>query len=124
MVKGAKWRSPEYISSYMREYHKKNYEHIKQVQKSWSKSHPQSKTSNQQRRRSVIRNGNFTDDDWEMMMDQYEGKCLCCGSTDHVGRDHIVPISKGGKHEWENIQPLCTPCNRAKGAKSTDYRPK
>lgn len=31
--------------------------------------------------------------------------------------DHIVPVSKGGLSEPENLQTLCWRCNRAKGAK-------
>ncbi len=32
-------------------------------------------------------------------------------------RDHIIPKSKGGKDACYNIQVLCLPCNKAKGAK-------
>ena len=31
--------------------------------------------------------------------------------------DHIVPVSKGGLSEPENLQTLCWRCNRTKGAK-------
>jgi hypothetical protein len=31
--------------------------------------------------------------------------------------DHIYPKSKGGKDELENYQPMCAPCNSAKGNK-------
>lgn len=31
--------------------------------------------------------------------------------------DHIVPLSKGGKHEKHNLQLLCVPCNRRKSSK-------
>lgn len=43
--------------------------------------------------------------------------CRYCGSTDRVVLDHIVPLAKGGPDEPHNLQPLCTPCNSAKGAK-------
>jgi len=29
--------------------------------------------------------------------------------------DHIVPYSKGGKTDYDNLQMLCRPCNRKKG---------
>jgi len=28
--------------------------------------------------------------------------------------DHIVPLSKGGKHEWNNVGLACMKCNRKK----------
>lgn len=32
--------------------------------------------------------------------------------------DHVIPVSKGGKHEPENVKMCCGTCNRRKGAKS------
>lgn len=31
--------------------------------------------------------------------------------------DHIVPLSRGGNHSYENLQCLCKSCNSSKGAK-------
>jgi len=48
------------------------------------------------------------------------GKCAICKSTDsrkggmHI--DHIIPISRGGGDEIENLQLLCKKCNDTKGA--------
>lgn len=28
--------------------------------------------------------------------------------------DHVVPLAKGGPHEWGNLAPACAACNRSK----------
>lgn len=45
------------------------------------------------------------------------GACVQCGSTEEPQIDHIKPWSKGGTHALDNLQLLCGPCNRAKGAR-------
>jgi ATP adenylyltransferase len=54
------------------------------------------------------------------------GRCSLCGATKKerpVDVDHIKPRSKGGKNEYENLQVLCSKCNRSKGNKDdTDFR--
>jgi 5-methylcytosine-specific restriction endonuclease McrA len=44
------------------------------------------------------------------------GKCRNCGSTDSLEYDHVIPYSRGGTNTVNNIQLLCQPCNRSKGA--------
>jgi len=55
------------------------------------------------------------------------GRCALCGATNKerlLDVDHIKPRSKGGKNEYENLQVLCSKCNRSKGNKDdTDFRP-
>lgn len=53
----------------------------------------------------------------------YGYKCMCCGATESITFDHIVPISKGGKDVIENIQLLCGSCNSSKASRVIDYRP-
>lgn len=57
------------------------------------------------------------------------GVCAICGrhidfdcdsnSNDYPSVDHIVPLSKGGKHTWNNVQLACRGCNTAKGNRIT-----
>jgi 5-methylcytosine-specific restriction endonuclease McrA len=32
--------------------------------------------------------------------------------------DHVVPISRNGKKDWNNIVTACRPCNQKKGNKT------
>lgn len=45
------------------------------------------------------------------------GRCRQCGSTEQLHFDHVIPVSKGGANTVANIQLLCGPCNRTKGAR-------
>lgn len=44
------------------------------------------------------------------------GCCAHCASTAELQIDHIHPIARGGTSDLANLQVLCGPCNRAKGA--------
>lgn len=43
-------------------------------------------------------------------------KCIQCSSVKNLEIDHIIPLSRGGRHDEDNMQTLCRPCNRKKGA--------
>ena len=44
------------------------------------------------------------------------GKCVRCGSRERLEFDHIIPVVAGGSSTDRNVQLLCEPCNRSKGA--------
>ena len=44
-----------------------------------------------------------------------EGKCVLCGSQEELQFDHIIPVSKGGSSEVDNIRILCAKCNTSRG---------
>ncbi len=46
--------------------------------------------------------------------------CQYCGSTEELTLDHVMPRSKGGKHNWENVVTACRNCNQHKGDKTPD----
>lgn len=44
-----------------------------------------------------------------------EHRCAYCGHTHATTIDHVVPRSRGGRHEWSNVVAACQPCNGRKG---------
>jgi len=55
------------------------------------------------------------------LRDKYE--CQYCGSylpEDDRTIDHILPLSRGGKHEWLNVTSSCSYCNSKKADKTPE----
>uniref|UniRef100_A0A453QUW4 HNH nuclease domain-containing protein n=2 Tax=Aegilops tauschii TaxID=37682 RepID=A0A453QUW4_AEGTS len=44
--------------------------------------------------------------------------CQYCSSEDDLTIDHVIPASRGGKWEWENLVTACSRCNSRKGNKT------
>jgi len=49
-----------------------------------------------------------------------EFTCQYCSSRDNLTIDHVIPISRGGKWEWENLVTACSRCNSRKGQKTLE----
>jgi len=48
--------------------------------------------------------------------------CANCGCVGPLETDHVVPLHRGGKDEWSNLQSLCVPCHAAKTAREAGER--
>ncbi|MPZ50597.1 MAG: hypothetical protein GEU75_15085 [Dehalococcoidia bacterium] len=44
------------------------------------------------------------------------GRCVRCASQERLEFDHVIPLALGGGNTARNLQVLCEPCNRVKGA--------
>jgi 5-methylcytosine-specific restriction endonuclease McrA len=42
------------------------------------------------------------------------GRCVYCGAP-ATSIDHVLPRSRGGRHEWDNVVSACHRCNHVKG---------
>jgi len=62
------------------------------------------------------------------LVDRDGRRCLYCGRTEaevrraglRLTRDHVVPISRGGRDEWRNVVTACEPCNNSKADRTPE----
>lgn len=69
------------------------------------------------RRRARLREceGKFSDQEWDELIKEYDQSCAYCGCNDvKMTMDHVIPITRGGKHSRDNIVPACGICNSSK----------
>lgn len=69
--------------------------------------------------------GSHTLKEWNGLKYQYNYTCPSCKKKEpeiKLTEDHIIPISKGGNNNIENIQPLCKSCNCKKFNKTIYYK--
>lgn len=90
----------------------------KQRQKAYTKT-PQyrfSQKSHKAIRRSAERAGDkISFGQWEEIVRRYGFACAYCqGGQPKLTIDHVVPLSKGGRHIVGNVVPACGHCNSSK----------
>ena len=116
-----KWTKSERRKQNEKRYMKTNPNRRKSASLAYAKylhSHPEAiekKRILDHKRRCA--SGSFTREEWNKKLCEHGGKCAHCGSANHLTIDHIIPISRGGTNNIDNIQPLCAFCNSSKGGR-------
>ena len=61
------------------------------------------------------RRNKIPDEILSFILKRDSGECVACGSKENLQFDHILPVSKGGNDEPENLRVLCRSCNLSRG---------
>jgi 5-methylcytosine-specific restriction endonuclease McrA len=96
------------------------------ISKTWKKRNKLKINFYTRKRSYILKNstGNHTFNEWEELKRRNDYTCLCCGRKEpeiKLTEDHIVPLSRGGDNNIENIQPLCLSCNCRKYTNVINY---
>lgn len=79
---------------------------------------------NKRNRLKKSNSGSHTFGEWQTLKAQYNWTCPACKRQEpnvKLTEDHIIPLSKDGSDNIENIQPLCLKCNLIKHTKIIKY---
>jgi 5-methylcytosine-specific restriction endonuclease McrA len=119
------YKDPKKHHRYVRTWLQKNLDKLSTYQKRYADSHKTKIKIKNHHRRERVRNleGTFTSQEWEVLCNRYDNRCLRCGERRELSVDHVIPIVKGGTGYINNIQPLCRSCNSKKGKRIIDFRP-
>ena len=52
--------------------------------------------------------------EWEIILTVFSNQCAYCGTADAIAQDHVIPVTKGGGYDADNVLPACTSCNSSK----------
>lgn len=122
----ARWQKehPEYMREANRKYRENNPEKILKKNQRHRKMRPDLYKAKDARRRTAKQKsgGSFTAEEWKSLKKKFSYRCLRCNKRKPLTPDHVVPVSKGGTSNIDNIQPLCGPCNSWKKDKVVDFR--
>lgn len=123
-IRSAKYRSEnrEKRLETCRAYARANPEKVAASKRNWKKNNPEIVRQQHATRRALKESapvGSMPRGTVKRILGLQKMKCACCHTSLHDGYhvDHIQPLSRGGKHEANNLQALCAPCNLSKHAK-------
>lgn len=118
------YAATEQVREYRRKYRQEHLAEVKAKLREWQKRNPGRVAYHNHNRRIAKRNGDYTQVEWQALCEAVNHICPRCGQKRRLTVDHVVPLSRGGKNDITNIQPLCSWCNISKGTKIEDYRGK
>ena len=119
---GREWKrnNPDNTLASSRRWTHLNREKTRQNSRKWKHENPQKVFDQSVRRRMQIGDAQISKDEWLHIMGMFDWRCFYCDDVltkENRSIDHIVPLSRGGKHRVSNLLPCCRSCNSSKNDK-------
>jgi len=107
------------------EWNRKNKQRRKEIKDKW-RANNRDRTNFLTRRYHYRRKHNAGSATFEQVMDLFKMFPICpyCNKNKSVSIDHMIPLSKGGTNDIDNLLPVCVSCNSQKRDKTIkEFRP-
>jgi len=120
VARGRRWQhaNPEKVAAKSRRWRIANPARALEIELRWREAHPEQVAAKGRRRRARKSDATIEQFDEQGVWDYWGPQCAYCGTTeDELTLDHIVPLSQGGPHSFDNLCVACRSCNSSKGAK-------
>lgn len=117
------WReaNAERIRTYAREYQNNLPDRAERGRK-WREANRSYFVTRERQRKAMKLNNRdsvgVSEHDWIRLCRHHRGCCAYCDRkpAEPLEMDHVIPLTKGGRHAIGNILPACRECNRSKNA--------
>lgn len=91
----------------------------------FQKKHPEECKLHTEKRRALTYANTPVDEmltpaEWLAILAEADGHCAYCDKEAKLTLDHVIPLSRGGKHTKDNVVPACLHCNSSKGNKTLE----
>lgn len=110
-------RNPNKTKIRVKKWSENNYDKYRAKVKDWSLANPDKVHDYRANRRAKkLANGIFKVTRKEIKT-LLASQCFYCGSNSQISIDHVIPISRGGRHSIGNLVAACRSCNSRKNAR-------
>lgn len=99
-----------------RDWHIATKERRLALQREWRRKNPAAVRGYKLKRRAVETYA-VSEREWIRLVDRHRGRCAYCGQVGAITVEHVIPVSRGGRHSIGNLLPVCQFCNGSKGDK-------
>lgn len=110
---------PDHVRARNKKYRLENPELVALAMRRWQVANPERVREIEASRRARKLDAWVEDVDRQAVYERDGGKCHICGgvvSRDDFNLDHLIPLSRGGEHSYQNVALAHPRCNFSRGA--------
>lgn len=107
-------KNKDTIAAKTQEWQERNSGKVLAYKRKWAKNNPETRREQWNRYRSKKYGTRYALVDkyaWELICAMSDNCCTYCGTKTKLTQDHVLPLSKGGWHDIDNVVPACLACN-------------